>query len=542
MVVALIVGGCAGSPAEPTAGPAYVDTPERMVEIIDSHCTNLPAPDLGGGTLCVDNGFRVSDDDFSFRNWGRSTVADANVSVQTLVDLFGRAAVCAPGPDDECILRPSTMQRLDEWNTFLAGGRCEGMAALSTRFFLDMEDPGSYRRGASRVSQLRQGDTGLDEAIAYWWATQFLPEVVDRAAASRARTPLRLVDDTIIGLNDNAGLTLGLYDDGAGHAVTPFAVTRRDGTYVIHIYDNNHPGERREVVVDPSGDTWRYERAVRGPDGTWREWSGGIGTMELTPMSARRGPFRCDFCATVPADEGTVISIASRDPGSPGWLRLSTGAGDLQVTPDGIENSIEGATWTIGKNGSATNLSVRIPGSRVDIAVRRSSTTAPAGDIVLGVRRHGHPDIQVQGDVAVSPDANDPVLLVRDGASTVRTPNRAPVRVSIADRDGLTRTTVAAGDELTVSAIDASTIEVALKGITGEVRTDISVTDGAVIRSVARNGAALDVETVAIAPVRVATQRRPGFDATSRTTTTQTPTTVDVDSGPPPSIVITLPD
>lgn len=515
-----------------------------MVRLIDSHCTNLPAPDLGGGTLCVDNGFRISNDDFAFDNWGRSTRADANVTVQTLVDLFGRSAVCAPGADSECILRPSTMQRLEEWNNFLAGGRCEGLATLSTRFFLGMEDPSTYRAGASRVAQLERGDRGLDEALAYWWATQFLPEVTDRAAASRTRTPLRLVDDIIVGLAAGTGVTLGLYDDGAGHAVTPFAVTRRDASYVVHIYDNNHPGERREVVVDSATDSWRYERALRGADGTWRDWSGGLGTMELTPMSARRGPFTCDFCATVPADDGTVISVASRDPSAPGWLRLSTASGVFDITPEGITNTIDGATWTIAKSASAANVTVRLPSTRVDVSVRRAATTTPAGDVVVSVRRNGHPDIQVQGDIAVAPGSTDPVLLVRSNESTVRAPTGSPVRVSIADTEGLTRTTVSADGELVVGAIDAQTIEVSLKGTQGAARTELAAS-GSVTRTLALAGDVITVDTARIAAVPVQPRRNPGFSRSPRTTpspTVATTTTVDDDHGPPPSIVVTLPD
>lgn len=514
-----------------------------MVALIDSHCTNLPAPDLGGGTLCVDNGFRVSDDDFSFDNWGRSTRADANVTVQTLVDLFGRSAVCAPGPDNECVLRPSTAQRLEEWNNFLAGGRCEGFATLSARFFLGMEDPAAYRTGASRVAQLRRGDRGLEEALAYWWATQFLPEVADRAAASRTKTPLRLVDDIIVGLAAGNGVTLGLYDDGTGHAVTPFAVTRRDDSYVVHIYDNNHPGERREVVVDPSTDTWRYDRALRGPDGTWRTWSGGPGSMELTPMSARRGPFSCEFCTVVPADEGTVISIASRDPSSPGWLRLSTGDGVLDVSADGIANTIDGATWTLAKGAGAANLTVRIPSSSVDVAVRRSVDVESAGDIVVSVRRNGHPDIQVSGDVAVAPGSIVPVLLVRSDDSTVRSPAGSPVRVSVADPHGLTRTTIRAEDELVVGRLDASTIEVSLKGARGDARTALEIDGDPVTRTLALDGDAIRVDTARVAPVPVRSPRRPGFDPSSRATpTTVAVTTTEPDDGPPPSIVVTLPD
>jgi hypothetical protein len=217
------------------------------------------------------------------------------------------------------------------------------------------------------------------------------------------------------------------------------------------------------------------------------------------------------------------------------------------VTADGITSTISGATWTSAKNGTAANLTVRIPGSKVDISVRRTSTTIPAGDVVVGVRRHGHPDIQVQGDVAVAPTENFALLLVRDGDSTVRAPSGSPVRVSVADADGLTRTTVTAGDELTVGAIDADTIEIALKGAGGEARGGILLADGRVERTLSRDSNQLRFETSQIAPVPVTPQRRPGFTAGERlspTTTAATTTTapVDVDDGPPPSIVVTLPD
>jgi len=81
----------------------------------------LDAPELGDGKICVDNGFRIKADDFSFSNWGRSIEADANVTIQTLIDLFGHSAVCIGGPSTECVMRPQTVQKLDEWNNALAG-------------------------------------------------------------------------------------------------------------------------------------------------------------------------------------------------------------------------------------------------------------------------------------------------------------------------------------------------------------------------------------------------------------------------------------
>ena len=127
LVISSIATGCSSSPE---SSSQIVDP--AVVQRIIANCTNLNAPELGEGKLCIDNGFRISNDDFAFANWGRSLQADANVTVQTLVDLFGRNTVCTTGPDNECVLRPTTLQKLEEWNTALSGGRCEGLSTLST--------------------------------------------------------------------------------------------------------------------------------------------------------------------------------------------------------------------------------------------------------------------------------------------------------------------------------------------------------------------------------------------------------------------------
>lgn len=537
----LVCAACSSSPSTDIK-PAGDDS---LVALVESHCTDLAAPGLGEGTLCVDSGFRPDVDDFSFTNWGRSAEADANVTIQTLVDLFGRAAVCAPGPETECILRPATVQRLEEWNNALAGGRCEGFAALSARFLLGMERPSDYRRGAVAVADLRRSDARLEQALAYWWATQFLPEVTDRAAQSRTRSPLALVDEIIVGLAGGLGLTLGLYDEGTGHAVVPFAVTRRNDVFVVHVYDNNHPGERREVLVDSSTNSWTYPRAVRGADATWNDWSGATGSIEITPMSARQGPFRCDFCTSLPDSADTEISIASREPSSPGRLRIVSTAGTFAVTATGIDNSIEGATWRTTKGG-ASNLIVTIPASAggLDVSVTREVASVPAGDVVIGVRRPGNPDLQVQGNLASASADAAPVLLVRDEGTTVLAPAGATARVSIASETGLSRTTVDAGGELLVRTIAKDAIEVSLKGV-GVARL-VDDKDH-VERTINATDNALTVETAIVAPVPITVQQRHNFDRDTSTTIVSstvpstTPAT-DPDDGPAPSIVVTLPD
>lgn len=527
------------------------DVPRELLDRLDSHCTDLKDPTLGPGTLCVDNGFRLAADDFSFVNWGRSQSADGNVTVQTLVDLFGHAAVCAPSSEDVCILRPAAMLKLDEWNNALAGGRCEGMATLSTRLQLGIDQPSTFRRGAVRAADLRRSDGELERSIVYWWTTQFLREVSDRAAASRQRSPLVLVDDLIQGLANGVGYTLGMYSAAEGHSVTPFAVTRRGDSFIIHVYDNNRPGERREVAVSTVDNTWSYGSATVGPDGNPVDWSGATGTLELTPMSARQGPFDCEFCSvsSLASDGPTIVTLASRDTAMPGFIRVTTRDGGVfEVTPSGITNSIAGATYEVGKGARGGSTSVRIPSSAgdIDVEVRRSSGDIDAGDVVLTVHRPGSPSLQVSGNLAgavVGDSARDGVVVqVRRDATTVTAPNASHARVSFTSGSRLSRTTLDAGQRLEVTRVADDSVEVSIKGSNGSVvgTASVSVDGKGASRVVTLSPdpvtGSLTATEASVNPVSVRA-RIPGSTSTTSTPSRPRATTTTV-----PSIDLTAPD
>jgi hypothetical protein len=487
---------------------------QELTQRVVSHCTDLEAPELGLGKLCVDNGFRVASDDFSFANWGRSVQADANITIQTLIDLFGHNTVCMPGPTTECTVRPATTQKLEEWNNALSGGRCEGLATLSTRFHLQQEQPSAYQTTATRVSELNRDNEQLASSIAYWWATQFLPEVADRAAESRSKSPLELVDDLILGLANKAvGYTLGLYYGSSGHSVTPYAVTRRDESFVIHVYDNNSPGIRREVLVNGRDNTWRYPAAITARDGTPIEWSGSTGTLELTPMSARKGPFTCTFCTSPSAESPSVVTLASRDSSSPGYIYITTRNGQsIEATPTTVTNTIEGSTYAVGKNAQSGLATITIPSTikDFDVQVRRTSSSVPAADVVLGIRRAGSASIQVSGNLAQTVIGDQKittsVLSVRTDNTTINAPASSTARVSVASESRLSRTTLRNGMSLIVSRISNNTIDVALKGSDGTefgsaplaIHATDFVTDTQLTLSNQQNLVVTDLRTTAI--------------------------------------------
>ena len=463
--------------------PTTISTIESLVTQIMSHCTDLDAPELGEGKMCVDNGFRIKADDFSFSNWGRSTEADANVTIQTLIDLFGHSAVCVDGPSSECTIRPTTTQKLEEWNNALAGGRCEGLATLSTRFLLKLDDPATFTPNATRVADLQRGNQLLDSSIVYWWATQFLTEVSDRAATSRTKSPLQLVDDLIQGLANKVGYTVGLYFGSSGHAVTPFAVTHRGENFIIHVYDNNFPGVRKEIVVNGTTNAWNYSAARAQPDGSSADWTGTTGTLELTPMSSRKGPFKCSFCSTSTTATDTVITIASRDPAAAGYTFITTRDGQrIEASPDGVVNSITGSTYDLSKGFGGGLVTIHIPNTITDfdVEVRRGSSVVPAADVVVAIQRPQAANIQVSGDLAHtvvgSSSKNTTLIAVRSDSTSVSAPSENSARLTIASGGQLSRTELPRGHTLLIHQIEDNAIEVAIKGENGSEISSASLT------------------------------------------------------------------
>ena len=460
--------------------PTNTSSTAALVSQIASHCTDLDAPELGEGKMCIDNGFRIKADDFSFSNWGRSTEADANVTIQTLIDLFGHSAVCIDGPSSECVMRPQTVQKLEEWNNALAGGRCEGLATLSTRFLLKLDDPTTFKPDATRVADLQRGNQLLDSAIVYWWATQFLTEVSDRAATSRTKSPLQLVDDLIQGLANGVGYTVGLYFGSSGHAVTPFAVTYRGNDFIIHVYDNNFPGARKEIVVNGTTNAWTYSAARAQPDGRSVDWTGATGTLELTPMSSRKGPFECVFCSTSPTVTDTVLTIASRDSAAAGYTFITTRDGQrIEASPDSVINTITGSTYDISKGLGGGLVTIHIPNTVTDfdVEVRRGSSVIPAADVVVAIQRPQAANIQISGDLAHtvvgSSSASTTLIAVRSDSTSVSAPSENSARLSIASGSQLSRTELPRGHTLLIRQIEDNAIEVAIKGENG---SEISTT------------------------------------------------------------------
>lgn len=318
-------------------------TGEPTEESVDEAAVDTSTP----GEVVYDFGFTPEENGFSFENYGDDIPA-TNLTAEELRRMFGDE-VCADINGDECILTPPAEQWMDQINGDMAGGHCEGMAVLSLMMYTGHVSPSDF--GGNTASELDINDETLQREIAYWWATQ----AVDPTASSVINgAPMEILE--IIRQMDVNGetYTIGIYNDrGEGHAITPFGVEDKgDGLYAILAYDNNYPGETRELFIDSRDDSWTYETSIN-PAVETDVWSGNADsqTLDLTPTSARLDTQACPFCEGGYSHVGKLA--AATEPlnqiflDGKGHILITDDSGNRLGYVDGqIVNEIPGATYT----------------------------------------------------------------------------------------------------------------------------------------------------------------------------------------------------
>lgn len=268
-------------------------TEESMTE---APATEEPASEATSqpGDVVYDLGFTPDVNGFSFSNYGDDIPA-TNLTANELRRMFGDQ-VCARIDGDECILTPPAEQWMEQINGSMSGGHCEGMAVLSLMMYTGQVSPENF--GGTIASDLDINDEVLQREIAYWWTTQTVAPTYTSVIKGTPMEILELVEQM-----DASGetYTIGIYkeDGSGGHAITPFGVQDKgDGLYAILVYDNNYPGETRELLVDSRDNTWMYEAAIN-PQVESELYTGNAETqtLDLTPTSARVDQQECPFCS-----------------------------------------------------------------------------------------------------------------------------------------------------------------------------------------------------------------------------------------------------
>lgn len=443
--------------------------------------------------VCADDGFKVPTDGFSFANWGEDFVsaapvtntssANSGVTVQMMVDLFGHNVVCHQFVAEQCVLTPRAQHLQKEWNAALRGGRCEGMATLSERMFLALAHAQDFDTAAAVAADLDRHNPILESQITYWWATQFTDDVMDVAAESRSQSLIEIVRRLIDGLQNSAGYTLGLYDKGMGHAVTPFAVTTSPQGWDISVYDNNYPGAVNHVKVDAATQSWSYmprpvsetqkNDAYQISSTNADKWSGVAGSLELTPMKIRSGPFRCETCDdqidNVNNKESIVISLIPQSVNTEVSLLITTEEEETLVATASQNTVIPpNVSLHVSKDGTSpvrTQLTLPSSYTDFDIHILSSALSPDPPPVLLTVSHPGIASVHLVGDFA-QPESIDSSVsshiapIARISPRGLRVTAPVETEASIATSTDIADVSLAAQHELTISTVINSTISI----------------------------------------------------------------------------------
>ncbi len=273
--------------------------------------------DLDLPTERVSSRFTFSTDAFSFPNFGGIEHGSV-VSPDHLARMFGKDEVCIPG-GDTCRLTPIAKEYLRAVNDTIRGGRCEGFAVLSGLASLGEVELDVFGAASARALSI-EDNRPLGAELAYWYATQFLRDVVPRTTlpttAQEALTTLhdefRTPDHPMyrIGmarLDESTGALSG------GHAIlaTSVAPSSSPGRYVIGVYDNNHPEAERQIEIDFENNRWSYQ-ASSNPDDPTTLYAGDAtnqNPLYLAVVEPRQGVHACTFCSLDAEDEQDVAQL-----------------------------------------------------------------------------------------------------------------------------------------------------------------------------------------------------------------------------------------
>lgn len=251
----------------------------------------------------VDTGFRPEVNGFSYQNYGDvgvtpsgETFAVVNLTPVEMIRLFGEGVCAGPVSDNTCSLTPPAEQWMEQNNASMNGGHCEGFAVMSQMVYAGIVDPNPF--GAAQVIDLQIKDNeALQREIAYWFATQgptwniqqvLTPkEMVEYLNAEYANNPTNIY-------------RLGIMkEDGTGgHAITAYGVTDQgNGIYQVMVYDNNYPGQQRQMTVDTNANTSEYEASIN-PSVASDVYKGTeANKIFVASNDSRLTTFPCDFCS-----------------------------------------------------------------------------------------------------------------------------------------------------------------------------------------------------------------------------------------------------
>ena len=203
-----------------------------------------------------------------------------------------------------------------------------------------------------------------------------------------------------------------------GHAITPsYIKSLENGKLSVMVYDNNHPGVERELLIDTNANTFSYKAALN-PAEPEAEWTGNATSMSiaLIPTSPRLNVQNCPFCAAT-AKAGLVAVETS-------YLQIwLEGGADLEIADsdgnkigvkDGdVFNQMPGAKVMRTLSGAYSSPIFNIPeGKKLTATIDGSLLkTMSVSDLVLVA--HGY-TLSVDG-ITLDPGQKDTITFSADG-------------------------------------------------------------------------------------------------------------------------------
>lgn len=321
----------------------------------DAHASDSDAgtndTDAANTGMGADWGFRPMPGGFVFENYTNTPVV-TNLTAVEVRRLLG-PSVCESATG-ECVLVPQARQWMEQQNTGMNGGHCEGMAVAAGLFYSGALDATPFGN-ASPFALTLTGNEPLQRELAFWYATQSTTslesdlsprQVVERLERDLARG--RAFGGTVLGVYTSPGR-------GNGHAVTPYAVRRPSADVAeILVYDNNFANQEKVVTVNVATDTWTYITSTN-PSEMPINYAGDAmtRTLSVSDIEPRRTslPHACPFCgdAAMGGARGSVqLSLLGE-----GNLAIADGGGRMTGTNAAGElvNGIPGASLHNARSG-----------------------------------------------------------------------------------------------------------------------------------------------------------------------------------------------
>lgn len=383
---------------------------------------------------------------FAFANFPSSWYEE-EFGAQDVVAMFGPdASVCIDGVAEPCELTAEAAAFARMVNQSRASGHCEGLVAVAqARFNVEAEPPTADL--ADEPETIR--------AIMRAFATQFIPEVrteVEKWLGSSLADKIAALETTLA--EGRLIYSLGVYVDGGGHAILPYAIEYLTPTTPrIMTYDSNWPGRNRYVDVDLTTETWEFSFSSDDPTNDPDLWTGDASRMDLTAIDTREGS--CPFCGDGVGVTKNVLLVRSSD------LNWSVDTGDGAISPENpgteggaVVTPVKGQGSGSGERASYDYL-IELP---IDANGERAKLNLPGTTSVFALTPSGIAQISTPGNAdipievgATSFVSNDPaVSLSLATGNLVATASGPSASLEISD-DGL---------KAAVTTEDGQTVEV----------------------------------------------------------------------------------